>query len=88
MNSQTVERFWQLYRLLPESVREAAREAYRHFASDPSHPGLRFHRLEAYPDVWTVRITRNYRAAGFRQGDTITWFWIGDHNDFDRTFPR
>jgi hypothetical protein len=31
---------------------------------------------------------RNYRAVGILQGDTITWIWIGSHDDFDRAFPK
>jgi len=88
MNSRTVRRFWELYRELPADVREAARHAYQRFNADPSHPGLHFHRIGAYPGTWSVRITRSYRAVGLLRGDTITWFWIGNHEEFDRTFSR
>jgi hypothetical protein len=88
MNSTTVEGFWQLYRKLPRHVREAAREAYRHFRDDPSHPALRFHRPLTAPQLWSVRITRDCRAVGLVKGDTITWFWVGNHQDFDQEFPR
>ena len=88
MNSQTLSSFWKLYRKLPKAIRRAAREAYRHFAADPSHPGLHFERLFNDPRFWSVRITRSYRAVGVLQGDTITWIWIGDHKAFDRDFPR
>lgn len=88
MNSQTVDRFWRLYYALPDEVRQAARNAYRQFAVDSAHPGLHFHRLQAAPNLWSVRITRDYRAVGMLVGDTITWFWIGSHSEFDRTFPR
>lgn len=23
---------------------------------------------------------------GEREGETVTWFWIGSHNDFDKLF--
>ena len=88
MNSLTVPRFWQLYRKLPRKIRQAARVAYRQFLADPSHPGLHFHRLAVSTQLWSVRVSRDYRAVGLLQGSTITWFWIGDHADFDRTFPR
>lgn len=88
MRSETVDRFWQLYHALPAPIRQAAREAYRQFAIDPSHPGLHFHKLEGHPDVWAVRIIRDYRAVGLKEGDTVTWFWVGSHQDFNRTFPR
>ncbi len=88
MNSQTTPDFWRLYRRLPKHVREAARAAYQQFLADPSHPGLQFHRLLCDPRLWSVRITRSYRAVGLLQSDTITWFWIGDHEDFDHDFSR
>jgi hypothetical protein len=34
--------------------------------------------------VWSVRITLGYRALGIVDGDTITWFWIGNHQDYER----
>jgi hypothetical protein len=88
MNSQTVPAFWELYRKLPEAIRQRAREAYGLFQANPAHPSLHFHRLAGHPELWSVRITRDFRAVGLLQGNTITWFWIGSHEDFDRTFPR
>jgi len=88
MNSQTVARFWQLYRKLPKEIRQRARSAFRHFVANPAHPSLRFHRLTGYAELWSARITRDYRAVGLVHGDTITWFWIGDHKAFDQTFPH
>jgi hypothetical protein len=31
-----------------------------------------------------VRITRGCRALGVLDGDTITWFWIGGHDEYER----
>jgi hypothetical protein len=88
MISRTLPVFWKLYRKLPASARQAARQAYREFAGNPGHPGLHFHRLVNRPDCWSARISGDYRAIGIRQTDGITWIWIGDHKDFDRMFPR
>jgi hypothetical protein len=77
-----------MYRLLPASVRKEARAAYQQFAADPLHPSLHFHRLFDDPRYWSARVTRNYRAVGILEGDTITWVWIGSHADFDKAFPR
>jgi hypothetical protein len=88
MTSRTEPGFWKDYRKLPRKIREAARAAHRQFCADTAHPSLRFHRLVIDPRLWSVRVTDNYRAVGFVRGATITWFWIGDHKAFDRTFPR
>jgi hypothetical protein len=31
-----------------------------------------------------VRVTKSYRAVGVREGDTIIWFFIGTHAEYDR----
>lgn len=38
--------------------------------------------------VYSVRITRGYRALGLVEGDTVTWFWIGSHTDYERLISR
>ena len=70
---------------LPEEVRQRAREAYKRFAADPNHPGLRFKRLHAEAALWSARITDSYRAVGVRKSDAeIIWFFIGTHAEYDR----
>jgi hypothetical protein len=53
---------------------------------NPEHPSLRFKKLGGYEQVWTVRVSAQYRTVGHREGDTIVWVWIGSHNDFDHLF--
>jgi len=53
---------------------------------DPGHPSLRFKKLAGEDDVWSVRVSLDLRAVAHRQGDTVTWFWIGTHKEFDRLF--
>jgi hypothetical protein len=71
-----------MYRALPDEVRSQARKAFLLFREDPSHPSLRFKPLRGYPDFWTL----SYRALCRRDGETVHWFWIGSHADFDRDF--
>ena len=78
--------FWRAYDQLAESVKRDARKTYALFAKDPNHPSLRFKKLAGYMDVWSVRISAQYRAVGQRKGDTMTWVWIGSHNEFDKSF--
>ena len=51
-------------------------------------PRIRFirHCINDEEDVWAVRVTLRYRAVGVLQGDTVTWFWIGSHDDYERFF--
>jgi hypothetical protein len=66
--------------------RQSARRAYRLFSKNPDHNLLRFKKLAGYADLWSVRVSRRVRAVAQRSGDTITWVWIGSHNDFDKLF--
>lgn len=86
MISQVRPSFWRAYDRLPSSVKARAKLAWQLFERDPNHPSLRFKKLQARNDVWSVRVTAQYRALGVRSGDTIEWIWIGTHNEFDNLF--
>ena len=78
--------FWRAYEKLAPPVKGRAREVYGLFARNPDHPSLRFKKLHARDNVWSVRINEQYRAVGVRTGNTIEWIWIGTHNEFDNLF--
>jgi mRNA-degrading endonuclease RelE of RelBE toxin-antitoxin system len=73
---------------LPERVRKQAREAYKLFKSNPSHPSLKFKKLPPHADLWSVRVNNDYRAIGRRRGDLILWFFIGSHADYNKVPAR
>ena len=84
MNSHTTEAFRRLYRQLPIDVQQAARKAYRLWRANPYHPSLRFKRVHPADPIYSVRIALAWRAVGIRDGDTVIWYWIGSHSDYDR----
>jgi hypothetical protein len=84
MNSRTTRRFRAMLDGLPASVRRHARSAYRQFQTDPSHPGLRFKLVHQPPPTYSVRVGISYRAVGILVEDTVTWFWIGSHAEYDQ----
>lgn len=84
MISRTSPDFRRDFARLPPAVQKQARSAYRLFKSDPHHPSLRFKKLPPYDDLWSVRITGDYRAIGRRRGEVILWFFIGSHADYDK----
>ena len=86
MKSATLPSFWSTYESLDELAKRRARKAYRLWAQNPFHPSLHFKCVNQDEDVWSVRITRAYRAIGVFKGDTVTWFWIGDRDDYERFF--
>jgi hypothetical protein len=84
MKSRTTRKFWRLFDALPPEVQEHARRAYAQFAADPSHPGLNFKRVGKREPWYSARIGLEYRALGLLKDDTITWAWIGHHDEYDR----
>ena len=84
MNSRTTRRFWQMFDALPAEVQDQARAAYAQWSSDPWHSSLRFKKVDDKVPLYSVRVGLGYRAVGKREADTIKWFWIGSHADYDR----
>lgn len=88
MISHTTERFRTLLEGLPDEVKSQAKNAYIRFRDNPNHPGLQFKRVHSVRLVYSVRISRSYRALGVREGEGMIWFWIGNHDDYDSLISR
>ena len=87
MNSRTTARFRNALASLPDPVQDLAREAYQQFVQDPWHPGLRFKQVHTTLPIYSARVGLHYRAE--RQADdTVVWFWIGSHAEYDRILRR
>jgi mRNA-degrading endonuclease RelE of RelBE toxin-antitoxin system len=84
VKSHTTPRFRKLLANLPPEIRHQAQEAYRKFKANPEQTGLFFKELKNKPGVWSARINDNYRALGVRDGDEITWVWIGTHREYEK----
>ncbi len=84
MKSLATRRFWWLFQELPADVQRLAVKNYHLWRTNPSHPSLRFRRLQGNGNFVTVRIGDHYRAIGELESDTVTWVWIGTHAEYDR----
>ena len=38
--------------------------------------------------IFSLRVTKNYRAVGFLQNDEMIWFWIGSHSEYDKLLKQ
>ena len=88
MNSRTTRQFRELLAALPVRVRQQAREAYRHFQQNPSHPGLHYKMVHRDPPTYSARVGIGQRAVDVLDRDTIVWFWIGSHADYDKLLAQ
>lgn len=83
MKSQLSDDFLARFARLPSEVKEAARKNYRLWKENPAHPSLHFKQIHGKEAIYSVRVGRGWRALGLLEGDTITWFWIGSHAEYD-----
>ncbi len=84
MKSVTTVRFRKAFSNLPTHAKESARNAYSKWKENPSHPSLQFKQIHKSQPVFSVRISLSYRAIGVKQGNTLVWFWIGSHAEYDK----
>jgi len=84
MKSWRTTAFRAAFRALPKAVQRQAHQAYKRFAADPTHPSLQFKRVHSRRPIYSVRISRGYRAIGTKSGEDMVWFWIGSHAEYDR----
>jgi mRNA-degrading endonuclease RelE of RelBE toxin-antitoxin system len=88
VNSRTTARFRQAFSKLPQPIQRQAREAYRKFKQNPAHPSLRFKKVHSELPIYSVRISSGYRAVGSLDGDTVIWFWVGSHAEYDKLISQ
>lgn len=86
--SHTTKRFRVLFAELPADVRQLALKAYRLWRTNPFHNSLQFKPIHATQPIYSVRINRNCRAVGIRNGQVLIWFWIGPHADYDTLIKK
>lgn len=83
MKSRTTTQFRKMFANLPLSIQEQTRQAYRQFQQNPNYPSLRFKKIHPTLSIYSVRINKDYRAVGQLEGDTVIWFWVGSHAEYD-----
>jgi len=83
MNSRLTHDFIARFRELPDSIQLQARRVYQLWRYHPTHPSLHFKRVHQHEPLYSVRIEIGWRALGLLEGDTIYWFWIGSHSDYN-----
>lgn len=88
MKSRTTRRFRKGFGELPRGIQEKARVTFKVWKTSPYHPSLRFKQVHSDEPIFSVRIGRGWRALGLREKDTVIWFWIGSHADYEKLVSR
>jgi hypothetical protein len=86
MRSELTPEFIQCFKELPDRVQKTARKNYKFWKDDPTHPSLEFKKLINLKEpVYSIRAGIGWRAVGvMKNSDTIVWFWIGSHSNYDK----
>ena len=81
MISSTKASFRKRFNALPREAQALAIKTYRLWRRDPWHHSLHFKKVGRY---WSARVDYNIRALAVRQGEQVSWFWIGPHDEYER----
>jgi len=73
--------FWKAYEALPKDIRELADKSYTLLKANPRHPSLQ---LKKIGELWSARVTLDYRALALEHDDGLAWIWIGRHDQYER----
>lgn len=81
--------FVECFRKLPENIKDLARKNYKIWKQDPHHPGLNFKKIHTSENIHSIRIGIKWRALGIlKDNNTMIWFWIGSHKDYDSLIKK
>lgn len=83
MNSVRTERFTKAYFDLPSHIKKATKKTYKIWSANQNHPSLHFKKIFKKQEIYSVRITLDYRALAVKSEETFIWFWIGNHQEYD-----
>jgi len=88
VKSELTEEFITLFEKLPQRIKRLARKNYRLWVQNPIHPSLDFKRVGKRSFTYSIRVGIGWRALGVVDDDTITWFWIGSHAEYNSILRR
>lgn len=73
--------FWKHYNALPARIQQRADKKFELLKANPRHPSLHFKKVG---DLWSARVSRNYRALAIQTHKGMEWFWIGPHSGYEK----
>ena len=85
MTHHATAKFWRFYDQLPPDIQRLADKSFALLKNDPAHESLHFKKVGRY---WSARIGIHYRAVAVSNGETLVWFWIGRHDEYERMIAR
>lgn len=78
---KTTQKYWILFDKLPFNLQKVAKTNFELLKSNPKHSSLHFKKVGK---VWSIRASIEYRALAYKDEDDYLWFWIGNHDEYER----
>ena len=89
MTSRLDPAFVKQFRKLPARIQKLARENFKLWQSNRSHPSLEYKPVHPRLPIYSVRVGSDYRAVCVkRDDDSVLWFFIGSHAEYDKLLAR
>ena len=88
MKSVTTEQFRKQYAAATSRQQAQIKKSYKLWRENPSHPSIRFKKVHATEPIYSARVDLDWRALGVLDADTVVWFWVGPHDEYDALLKR
>jgi hypothetical protein len=88
VKSETTRKFRELFSRAPQPLQEKIGDAHVLWMENPGHPSLRFKKVHDHLPIYSARIDLDWRAVGLLQNDTMIWFWVGPHDEYERLLKQ
>lgn len=70
---------------LPARIQGKIKKSFAQLNQNPNYPSLQFKKMD---DLYSIRVTISYRALAYKEGDDYIWFWVGEHDEYDKIINR
>jgi hypothetical protein len=88
LNSVTTEQFRKLYAAASLRQQAQIKKSYKLWRENPAHPSIRFKKVHETEPIYSARVDLDWRALGVLHADTVVWFWVGPHAEYDLLLKR
>jgi plasmid maintenance system killer protein len=82
MRFEVSRQFHKCYDNLPQDVQKRCNPKLEPWETNARHPSLHFKKMSKEQPWWSLRVSRQYRLLGWREGDRVIWDWVGPHDEY------
>jgi hypothetical protein len=88
VNSYLDEDFAKCFKKLPERIQIRTKQVYRQWKENPFAPNLQFKQIHPIKPIYSVRVNIGWRALGYKKNNSVFWFWIGSHEEYNKMISQ